>query len=271
MGKNDKYLIAIDLDGTLIKDGTKYDEETFKYLKELNKQHKVVLATGRPYRSSKLYYDLLELDTPIINYNGSLIHHPLDKRFPTETLFIDKEALISFIGDLGDDFVNVFCEIHDDIFLWEDNESIRPYLHYRDGNLAIGKFQEILPANPHGAILFTKQTNSERLLELAKTKYQKYFNIRIWYYHSEVVSEIYHPETSKAYGLDYICKYYNIGPKKVIAIGDNHNDLEMIRFASIGAAMANGNPVLLQEADTIIPSIDNQGVLKFLQTYFKAN
>ena len=55
----EKYLITIDLDGTLMYDLSSYDEETFAYLRHLKSLgHKIVIATGRPLRSSYFVYQL---------------------------------------------------------------------------------------------------------------------------------------------------------------------------------------------------------------------
>ena len=65
----EKYLIVLDLDGTLLYDWKTLKEDTKDYMLELSKEgHKLVIATGRPFRSSERYYKMLELDTPIINY-----------------------------------------------------------------------------------------------------------------------------------------------------------------------------------------------------------
>ena len=66
MIKKHGYLIAIDLDGTLIQGFDNYNPECFALLKEIAKTNYVIIATGRPFRSSKYFYDLLELKTPII-------------------------------------------------------------------------------------------------------------------------------------------------------------------------------------------------------------
>ena len=55
------YLIAIDLDGTLLTGFDNYDKKSFELLKEISKNNFIVISTGRPYRSSKYYYDLLDL------------------------------------------------------------------------------------------------------------------------------------------------------------------------------------------------------------------
>ena len=74
--KKDKWLIVIDIDGTLIKDFTQYDYKSMNYLKKLNKKHDVVIATGRAYKASEEFYNYIELDGPVINFNGSYTHNP---------------------------------------------------------------------------------------------------------------------------------------------------------------------------------------------------
>ena len=158
------YLIAIDLDGTLVQNFDDIDKETFETLKQVAKQNYVVIATGRPFRSSKYFYDLLELNTPIINYNGALLHNPKDSNFPKKMITIDKSKLLKFIDCNKAILDNLFCEIEDDIYLYKDEKGIEPYLHLNGGDLHTGDFETILPSDPNGAILFVK-LNCEKQLE----------------------------------------------------------------------------------------------------------
>ncbi len=75
-----QFLIALDLDGTLLTDNKTISERTLKTLKRLQQEgHIVMISTGRPFRSSVQYYHELELNTPIVNFNGAFVHHPLDE------------------------------------------------------------------------------------------------------------------------------------------------------------------------------------------------
>ena len=62
-------------------------------------------------------------------------------------------------------------------------------------------------------------------------------------------------EASKGNGLLKIADFLGIPKNKTIGIGDNENDLPLIRDAGIGIAVANALPSLLAEADFI--STDN--------------
>lgn len=265
------YLIAVDLDNTLVYEFDKYDKLSFEYLKELSKTNYVVIATGRPYRSSKYYYDLLELDTPIINYNGALVHHPTNKTFENSQITVDKEVIFNLIEDNFDIIHNVFCEVGDDIYLLKDSHEVIPYLHQEGGNLTIGNLKDTMKDDPNGAIIMTK-SGTEMILEAyIKNKYRGTINIRFWNVESIAIAEIYSPLTSKGNALNKVSKYYNVPREKVIAIGDGHNDIEMIEYSHYGVAMANGHPDLLNIAKFKTDTVYNNGVYKFLSDFFKEN
>jgi Cof subfamily protein (haloacid dehalogenase superfamily) len=263
------YLIAVDLDGTLVTGFDNYDKVSFELLKELANTNYVVIATGRPYRSSKYYYDLLNLRTHIINYNGALIHHPTDPVFEKAKITIDRKIVYDLIEDNKDILINVFCEIEDEIFLWKDNEEIKPYLHLDGGILSTGNLNQILKGDPNGAIVLSKLGTEKKLTDYINNKYHGTLNIRFWNANEITVSEIYSPLTSKGNALKVVANYYHIPNDKIIAIGDGHNDIEMIEFAKVGVAMGNCHPDLLKVANERAKSVEDHGVYHFLKKYFE--
>ena len=51
------YLICLDLDGTLLNDNKEISSYTKQVLTELQQRgHHIMIATGRPYRASQIYY-----------------------------------------------------------------------------------------------------------------------------------------------------------------------------------------------------------------------
>ena len=76
-----QHLIVLDLDGTLLTDQKVISPKTKAILNQARKDgHQVMIATGRPYRASEIYYRELGLNTPIVNFNGAFVHHPDDKK-----------------------------------------------------------------------------------------------------------------------------------------------------------------------------------------------
>ena len=94
--------------------------------------------------------------------------------------------------------------------------------------MTVGNLKGTLKDNPNGAILFTKIGSEDAMEEYVKNKFNGRINLRFWYVNQVVVSEFYSPKTSKANALKIVCDYYNIPHEKTIAIGDGHNDIEMI-------------------------------------------
>lgn len=265
----ERYLIVIDLDGTLLQGYNQYDEKTFQYLRKLNEAgHIIMLATGRPKRSSYFVYQALNLHSPLINYNGALISNPCDINYPKTDLRINKEALFDIIKKIRPFLLNVFCEIYDDIYVEDYNDEIHPYLHTDGGLLHTGPLEKILPGNPNSALFFLEKKGMKEFQNYVKTHYDNILSSRAWEIDNHYIGELFNKEVDKSIGFLNACKYYGILEKNTIAIGDGHNDLSLLKKAHIGVAMENANPELFNYASVITSSVSNQGVLKFLQDFF---
>ena len=77
-------------------------------------------------------------------------------------------------------------------------------------------------------------------------------------------------DTNKGNALEYVSNYLGFDRENIIAIGDAHNDIEMIKFAGHGVAMANAQDSLLEVADEIskYTNLEN-GVAKYLREFFE--
>lgn len=93
-----KKMIALDLDGTLLRSDNTISDYTVDTIKKIQeKGHKVVIATGRPYRMALEHYRRLQLETPMITFNGSLTHLP-EKKWDFEySVTIDKQYLLDVL------------------------------------------------------------------------------------------------------------------------------------------------------------------------------
>ncbi len=73
----ERYLIALDLDGTTLNTEGQLSAGTIAVLRAAQAAgHLVVITTGRPDAISEQFYDTLHLQGPMINFNGALIHVP---------------------------------------------------------------------------------------------------------------------------------------------------------------------------------------------------
>jgi Cof subfamily protein (haloacid dehalogenase superfamily) len=73
---------------------------------------------------------------------------------------------------------------------------------------------------------------------------------------------------TKAFGLAGVCRLLDLPARDVIAFGDMPNDVEMLRWAGHGVAMANAHPDALAVADEIAAPNSEDGVAQVLERWF---
>jgi len=96
-------MIAIDLDNTLLTSEKNIDQETIDLIKKVDEAgKKVILATGRMFEAAINFLEELELDTPLITYNGALIKNK-NREVIQENLISDEltKEVVEFAEDFG--------------------------------------------------------------------------------------------------------------------------------------------------------------------------
>ena len=78
------------------------------------------------------------------------------------------------------------------------------------------------------------------------------------------VMEIFDQAVNKWQGLLYVAGMHGIEPGQIIAVGDDVNDIAMIKGAGLGVAMGNARPDVLAVADRVIGSNADEGLAEFL-------
>jgi len=73
---------------------------------------------------------------------------------------------------------------------------------------------------------------------------------------------------SKASGLQHACERLGIAARDVLAVGNAGNDLDLIRWAGRGVAVADASPELLAAADDTTAAADDDGVAVELARWF---
>ncbi|QRY62472.1 HAD family hydrolase [Gordonia sp. PDNC005] len=76
------------------------------------------------------------------------------------------------------------------------------------------------------------------------------------------------PGVHKAAGLTWLLANTDVDGDASIAFGDMANDVEMLRWASHGVAMGNGDPLALAAADEVTGSAADDGIARVLDRWF---
>ena len=79
--------------------------------------------------------------------------------------------------------------------------------------------------------------------------------------------EINQSGANKGQALQALASYLDIPIEKTFAFGDGLNDLSMIQEAGIGVAMANACEAVIEAADYVTASCDEDGVAKAVEKF----
>lgn len=249
------YLIAFDMDGTLLNSKKKISFKTAYLLKKLAKQgHKIVISTGRPIRSTLPYYNKLKLDTPMVCYNGELVYSPFDKNFTEERHAIPKEVIFEVLEKIKGNALNVMCETDDEIFVDEEDTYLGKFFWYKGMKVHKGNIKDIIYKDTmtflvHCPDEYRHANEIEKIVE-------KWPDLVPIFWIGSPYFEIHHKKTSKGTGIKTIAEYYNIPQERVIAFGDATNDIEMFEYAKTSVLMSNAK-YDLKEKTTMISLKDN--------------
>lgn len=260
------------MDGTLLNEKKKISWLTKKYLQKMQRKgHLIVLASGRPEREMRRYYDELKLNSPLVCLNGCYSFSPFDKEYPVYEFKFDRKIVIELcehlfkIGAID----NAFCENNSNIWVYHNDPSMVSFFWKTTGpeDMFFGPFRKTLHSDPSSLLLQDKTKSHKNEISKAAEKY-KGLNVRFWF--GGIFPEIYFDGSSKAHTLQRVADFYKIPKERIIAFGDEHNDIEMLQWAHIGVAMKNASDELKEHADYVTQKDnDHNGIYFALKDIFK--
>ena len=260
--------VFLDLDGTLLDDSKNISQENYDAIEYITQNNGlVIICSGRSISSTKKIWEQTKASNYIIYSNGAGIY---DSK-TNETIFtasideniclalydyaIKNNICIRFDTPYGRYITDMKYSTSTDILFDED----------------INKF---LDENKILQISYMSKTkeNIETSIDFIKKSFN---NIKVETYYNDIYGEIntyviniVNPNTSKGNAISGLCKFLKIDINDVIAIGDDLNDISMIKMAGLGVAMENANPEVKAIAKEITNSNNNNGVAKILREKF---
>lgn len=267
-----KKMIALDLDGTLLRSDGTISDYTIATIKKIQKQgHLVIISTGRPYRMALEYYRILGLKTPMINFNGSLTHIPEQKWAGEHKVRIERKYLFDVLKNEKEfeaDFIA--SEYRTKFYLtFNHRQAIKPEIFGVDK--LTDKMQlkpEKITQDPHALLMQTRAADKYALADEIIQHFNHEMEISSWGGPMNIL-EFSPKGVNKAYALNHLLNTLNLAKQDLIAFGDEHNDTQMLEFASVGYAMKNASQVLLPHADKVTQFDNNHdGVAKELEKLF---
>lgn len=237
--KNDKNkykLIAIDVDGTLVNSKKEMTKENAVAISKASNNGVIVLiASGRPLSGLKQYESPFTYDTPFITFNGSYIVTKDTKKviYNQPIDFCDGKSILKFIYDNN---INVIIWANNQLYVNKINGIILNY-GYKSGCQAIetNDYEYLCKIGINKILLYGDNLDLTNYKNVIK---DMNLNVNLEF-SSPYYLEIFHASASKGNAIKVLCEYYNISIEETIAIGDNYNDLSMLKASGKGIVMRN--------------------------------
>ncbi|GAA0076922.1 Cof-type HAD-IIB family hydrolase [Clostridium sp. CTA-5] len=272
-----KYkLICIDMDGTLLSGHSEISEKNKSTLKKaVDKGIKVAISTGRIFASADYFANLVGIKTELISCNGAYIkNRATDEIIYSNTLTREQVLKIyNTIHDKGFRIIYYTCDtaIIDTPFAENHTYNVTNKLVSEEKRVKFfitSDINEILDKFGDSIIKIIgldDSNNKEKLLNV-KNELLKFSDL-------ETVSsgsnnfEIMQKGVSKGNAAKILGEKLGIKKEETICIGDNENDISMIKYAGLGIAMGNGSEVAKKAADYITDTNVNDGVAKAIEKF----
>lgn len=266
-------MIALDLDGTCLDSRGEMTDRTRKILEKYGKAGtEIVFTTGRPIAGILSELRSISGTNYAIALNGGLVYQladnsiiyrkSIDKRevMLVRDIVLRHDALTDVAsGGLGIGDKKTYDRAENYI---KNDDFRKYYLSSRGSKQNLWENIEELESVEKINMFFSDMDDRRKTLEelqILKT--------------SKVCSgmpnniEINHCEVNKGNALKWLCEKLDIDISELIAFGDGGNDIDMIKTAGCGVAMANACEELKEISDIVTKSNDEDGVAYILEKY----
>lgn len=278
-------LVAIDMDGTLLNSYGEASKENIDAIKKaINNNVEVVLTSGRIPSAMMGTIKETGANNYLISGNGSVIYdikkekiifsNYMSKKKVLEIIKMCEENSIFYNIYTNDSIITKYLDYN---VLFYHNENIT---NPEDKKIKINIIENTtkyikeyekedflkITICDNDEIIFKsivnklKEINKVDILEVShmSRKIIKHGteDFEIAYYYTEITNE----NVNKWSAIKYLSQKLNIKPDEILTIGDNFNDLEMIKNAGLGIAMGNSSPAIKKIADEITEGNDSNGV-----------
>lgn len=249
--------LALDIDGTILKKDYTFSAKVKEAInKAIDKGVKVALVTGRMHCAAQMIADKLDIDVPIFSYQGALVKENGKTILQTS---MNDELTREVLHDLRQFDAQVNLYMNDELYSERETERLIEYCEKRDLSYKIQSFDEIKEISAHKLLAIgATPEETDKAIEYLKEKYSKDLYV---VKSMPMFCEITDIKVSKGKTIEHLCKqHWGIDLDDTMAIGDQDNDIEMLKVVKVKVAMGNATQGLMDVAKVVVPSVDEDGV-----------
>lgn len=257
-------LVALDVDGTTIDHSGMMTEAVREAVAEVTAAgHHVVISTGRAILSTLPILDRLSLMTGYAVCSNGAVTIGVDPALPAgyevlDAVTFDPAPVLALLRDAWPGAILAVEELGVGFKVsapFPDGEL--------DGHQTVVPWEELM-AEPVTRVTFRSPTGtSEDFLELAERIGLHGVNYAVGY---SAWLDVNPEGVSKGSALELVRRRLGVEPSDTIAVGDQRNDLEMLRWAARGVAMGNAPDEVKAAADEVTGSVEEDGLVPLLRS-----
>ena len=265
-------LILSDIDGTILDNNHQVDAHLRDTITELKKESiPFVLASARsPHGMFPIAQELNLGANPIACYNGALIVEGNKEHYQTLIEHgLSKADVKKIVALIKKQFPHISINFYSggDWIVEEIDQWVQIEADITKESPDIRNFDTLLTDDSipiHKLLLIA---NAQAIQEFFTYLKRVNFEDASFYLSKDNYLEVTSQSVSKEDALLEIAKYYDISLSQTMAIGDNYNDIPMLKLAGLGVAMANAPQAVENEADIETVSNNDNGVSKVIENY----
>jgi hydroxymethylpyrimidine pyrophosphatase-like HAD family hydrolase len=257
-------LVALDVDGTILTYEDFFDPPRQRVIQAVRRTvdagvH-VVLATGRSLHSTLPVIDQLGLiDGYAVCSNGAVVAD-VATRAPLHVVTFDASDPVQYFAEHIPDAVLAIEELGVGFRVTGEFP-----VGELDGRVTVVSHDELLDGPVTRLVVRWPQGDRERLRRVAAASGLPSVDYAIGY---TAWLDIMPEGVSKASGLSTVCEKLGLGRADVMAVGDGHNDMEMLAWAGVGVAMRQAPWDVQNVADAVCEGVEENGVAVLLNDLF---
>lgn len=261
-------LLAVDMDGTLLKEDKTISKMTFKAIQDARKKGvRVVLSSGRSIGGITHYLkdlNLLYKNEYVVTMNGCAVQEAVsEKYFYKKTL---NQNDIKSIVSLGKSLNATIVLVADDCYYVDSySDFLKNDAGLNSLTINVIDFDNI-PENKdiYKAMFVNDKKFLDNIIPLIPSEFRKNYTV---IRSGDTFFEFINRTSNKGTAVKYVAEMLGIVPEEVICIGDAENDTHMIKYAGLGVAMGNAYPSVKQAADYITKTNEEDGVAHVIHKF----
>ena len=256
-------LVATDIDGTLLIPEGNFTQGVKDCVRKLcEKGIKVVLVTGRMHAAASLIAKDLNLTTPVVSYQGGLIKEGARTLYEKCLTEAQAKQIIEWAKE-----ENIHLNLYNDDILYSEKDcyEVERYCNNLHTKYTKKKFCDVNKTKVNKLLAIDYQ-NPDRINKYEKELPEIFPDLYI-VKSTPYFLEFSNKEASKFCAVEFLQKLWGISRDETLTIGDQNNDIALLKAGGVKIAMGNATEELKTISDDITDTVFNDGFVKAMEKY----